>query len=221
MVDSSPVTSQDLADELTARREKEPVGNALLDAAADGRLCDAVLRRLVSTEAQCHLAELGAYGTALARFPRRPAADLCIQLARLVYDAQPKLQDCAQALGLDDLYGSDRPADLTGYTFNGTLSWLAAQGSQAAFALASATDMQVYFSGCAELVRYIRQSGFPAPQPFLTYYEDEAPRDLKQLALDVVQDGLDRGDDPQDALFCARLLEESIGDFWRAAAGPA
>lgn len=221
MVDSSSGTSRNLVDELTARREKEPVGNALLDAAADGRLSVDALRRLVSTEAQCHLAELGAYGTVLARFPRRPAADLSIRLARLVYDAQPKLQQCAQALGLDDLHGSDRPTERAAYTFNGTLSWLAAQGSQAAFALASATDLRVYFSGCAELVRHIRRSGFEAPRAFLTYYEDEAPQELEQLALDVVQDGLDRGDDPHDAVFCARLLEESIGDFWRAAAGPA
>ncbi|MEU7204046.1 hypothetical protein [Streptomyces sp. NPDC045470] len=221
MVDSSSVTSRHLVDELTARREKEPVGNALLDAAADGRLSVDALRRLVSTEAQCHLAELGAYGTVLSRFPRRPAADLSIRLARLVHDAQPKLQQCAQALGLDDLHGSDRPTERAAYTFNGTLSWLAAQGSQAAFALASATDLRVYFSGCAELVRHIRRSGFEAPQSFLTYYEDETPQELEQLALDVVQDGLDRGDDPRDAVFCARLLEESIGDFWRAAAGPA
>ncbi|OKH98986.1 hypothetical protein A6A06_25635 [Streptomyces sp. CB02923] len=220
MVNSPSVTPSDLVEELAARRAKEPVGNALLDAAADGRLPGDAFHRLVGTEAQAHTAELAAYGTALARFPRSPAADLFIRLARLVYDAQPKLQECARALGLTDVHGRRWPPERTAYAFNGTLSWLAAQGSQAAFALAVHTDMQVYFPGCAELVRRVRATDIDVPQAFLTYYEDEAPEELTRLALDVVQDGLDRGDDPQDAVFCARLLEESIGDFWRAAAGP-
>ncbi|MFD7663902.1 hypothetical protein [Streptomyces sp. NPDC059788] len=224
MVDSSaptsPVTATDLAEELAARRRKDPVGNALLEAAADGRLSFESFRRLVGTEAQAHTAELAAYGTVLARFPRRPAADLPLRLARLVYDAQPKLQECARALGITDVHGQRRPAERTTYAFNGTLSWLAVQGSQAAFALSSYTDMQVYFPGCAELVRLVRETGTDVPREFLDYYEDEAPEELTRLALEVVQDGLDRGDDPQDAMFCARLLEESIGDFWRSAAGP-
>ncbi|MEV0279755.1 hypothetical protein AB0I22_25655 [Streptomyces sp. NPDC050610] len=218
---SSPsVTAVDLAERLRERREKEPVGNVLLEAAAKGRVTEESLRRLIGTEAHCHTAELVAYGTALARFPHRPAADLFIQLARLVYDAQPKLQACARALGMEGDVLADRwPTEHAAYAFNGTISWLASQGAQAAFALASYTDMQVYFSGCVEAMRRVRESPLDVPRELLDYYDDEAPDALTRLALDVVQDGLDRGDDPEDAVFCARLMEESIGHFWRAAAG--
>ncbi|MFH8751709.1 hypothetical protein ACH4GK_03785 [Streptomyces rimosus] len=218
MVQPHPVTAVQLAGELAERREHHPVGNALLDTAAKGDPSGDIFRGLVAVEAQCHPAELSAYGNMLARFPHRPAADLFIQLAGLVYEAQPKLRECAQALGLTDLYGDDRPKQHAAYAFNGTMSWLASQGSQAAFALSTYTDLQVYFPGCAELARRVREAKAPAPESCLAYYDDEASDELVQLALDVVQDGLDRGDDPDDALFHARLLEESIGEFWRAAA---
>ncbi|MEU2790968.1 hypothetical protein [Streptomyces sp. NPDC007100] len=220
MVNSSVATAAELADQLRNRRAKEPVGNALLDAAAQGKLTEGALRRLMGTEAHCHTAELAAYGTALARFPRRPAADLFIRLARLVCEAQPKLESCARALGMGvDVHTSRWPTEHAAYAFNGTVSWLASQSSQAAFALAIYTDLQVYFSGCAEVIARAKESPLHVPQEVLDYYEDEAPEGLERLALDVVQDGLDRGDDPQDALFSARLMEESIGQFWRAAAG--
>ncbi|MEU7039467.1 hypothetical protein AB0A77_00185 [Streptomyces varsoviensis] len=219
MVNSS-VTAVELAARLSELREREPVGNALLEAAAKGRLSEESLRRMIGTEAHCHTAELAAYGTLLARFPHRPAADLLIRLARLVCDAQPKLRDCARALGMEgDVYAQRWPTEYAAYAFNGTLSWLASQGTQAAFALAGYADMQVYFAGCAEAIRRVQETPLYVPQELLDYYDDEAPEELSQLALDVVQDGLDQGDDPDEAVFCARLLEESIGYFWRAAAG--
>lgn len=220
MPDTIPPDARELARRIEELRERDPVGNALLDT-LDSERAPELFRRLVGTEAQCHRAELTAYGTMLARFPRRPAADLFIRLSRLVYDAQPKLRKCADALTLPDLSGRFWPADRETYAFNGTLSWVAIQGSQASFALSSYTDMVVYFSGCADLVRRVRELKIDAPAEFIDYYEGGASDELTELALDVVQDGLDRGDDPQEALFHARLLEESIGGFWKSAAnGP-
>lgn len=215
---TSPTAVQ-LSEALEEKRMSDPVGNALLESAARGTLDQDALRRLVGTEAQAHRAELAAYGTMLARFPSRPAADLFIQLAQLVYEAQPKLQACARALGMGEVGFARQPAQPATYSFSGTLSWLAVQGSQAAVALASYTDMRVYFPGCTQFVRRLRETGVDAPPEFLAYYDDEGSDDLCRLALEVVQDGLEHGDDGADAVFCARLLEESIGDFWQSAAG--
>ncbi|ARF60332.1 hypothetical protein B1H20_02220 [Streptomyces violaceoruber] len=212
-----PSDARELARRLEERREQAPVGNALLDR-LDGDQAPELFRRLVAVEAQCHSAEMIAYGTMLARFPRRPAADLFIRLSRLVCDAQPKLRKCADALDMPDPFESFWPPGRETYAFNGTLSWVANQGSQASFALSSYTDMVVYFSGCSALVRRVRELRIDAPAEFIEYYDDDASDELTELALDVAQDGLGRGDDPQDALFQARLLEESIGDFWRSAA---
>ncbi|MFE5834317.1 hypothetical protein ACFQ67_32455 [Streptomyces sp. NPDC056488] len=218
MSDAIPSDARKLARRLEEQRERAPVGNALLDTLDSGNRGPEVFQRLVGTEAQCHRAELAAYGTMLARFPLRPAADLFISLSRLVYDAQPKLSKCAESLGLPDPFERFWPARRETYAFNGTLSWVAIRGSQASFALSSYTDMVVYFSGCASLVQRVRELKIDAPAEFIEYYEGGASDELAELALDVVQDGLDRGDDPQEALFHARLLEESIGDFWRSAA---
>lgn len=211
--------ARELAQRLKEQREHSPVGNALLDALElRGDRAQELFRRLVGTEAQCHLTELAAYGTMLARFPHRPAADLFIHLSRLVYDAQPKLRKCADALGLPDPYGRFWPVDRETYAFDGTLSWLAIRGSQASIALSSHTDMVVYFSGCASFVRRVQEMRLEVPAELIDYYEDDASDEMTELALDVVQGGLDGGDDPQEAMFHARLMEESIGDFWKSAA---
>ncbi|MFF6929223.1 hypothetical protein [Streptomyces californicus] len=217
MPDIIPSDAREIARRLEERREQAPVGNEFLDR-LDADRAPELFRRLVGTEAQCHPAEMIAYGTMLARFPRRPAADLFIRLSRLVCDAQPKLRKCADALDMPDPFESFWPPDPETYAFNGTLSWVANQGSQASFALSSYTDMVVYFSGCVSLVQRVRDLKIDAPVEFVEYYEGGASEELTELALDVVQDGLDRGDDPQEALFHARLLEESIADFWKSAA---
>lgn len=217
MPDIIPSDAREIARRLEERREQAPVGNELLDR-LDADRAPELFRRLVGTEAQCHPAEMIAYGTMLARFPRRPAADLFIRLSRLVCDAQPKLRKCADALGMPDPFESFWPPDPETYAFNGTLSWVANQGSQASFALSSYTDMVVYFSGCVSLVQRVRDLKIDAPVEFVEYYEGGASEELTELALDVVQDGLDRGDEPHEALFHARLLEESIADFWKSAA---
>ncbi|MFE0684733.1 hypothetical protein ACFW17_28545 [Streptomyces sp. NPDC058961] len=198
------------------RRRDDPVPNALL--AADTKLTLEHLRRLVGTEAQAHRTELVAYGTMLSRFPNRPAADLYLQLGRLVYDASPKLEACARSLGLDRDASPLWPSDRETYAFNSTVSWVAAQGSQAATGMSSYADMTGYYAGCAEVVDRVRSSGLKVPDEFVAYYDDQTPEELCRLALEVVQDGLDHGDDPDEALLAARLLDQSVGDFWRAAA---
>ncbi|MYW06659.1 hypothetical protein [Streptomyces sp. SID3343] len=218
---SPRTTARHLADELENRRREQPVGNALLSMLANGDLTREHLRRLIGTDAQCRRTELVAYATLVARFPHRPAADLYLTLARLVYDAGPGLATCAHALGPDPADTPPQPRERTTYAFNGVLSWLAIQGSQAATALAVHSDLIAYLGGCAELVSHLRSADLEVPDEFLNHYGAGAPEDLCRSALDVVQDGLDRGDDPDEAILAARLLEEGIGDFWRSAAGSA
>ncbi|MER0444353.1 hypothetical protein ABR738_07160 [Streptomyces sp. Edi4] len=209
-------SADQLVDEVEKRRRSHPVPNPLLAAGTEPTLEH--LRRLVGTEVQCHRTELVAYGTMLSRFPHRPAADLYLCLGRLVYDASPKLETCARALGLDPDELKFWPPDRTTYAFDGVLSWVAAQGSQAATGMSSYADLTGYYAGCAATVARVRSSDLKVPDEFFAYYDDETPSDLCRLALEVVQDGLDRGDDPSEILLTARLLDESVGDFWRAAA---
>ncbi|MDJ1135655.1 hypothetical protein [Streptomyces iconiensis] len=199
-------------------RKAAPLPNALLDLPADGETGRERLRRLVAIEAQSHKAELGAYGTMLARFPHPPAADLYLTLGRIVCDAGPKLRQVARALGMSDSQLVRWPPETGAYEFNSAMSWTALAGSQAAGALAAHTDMRVYYADCCALVSRLREVGAQVPEEFLDYYDDAADDTLCALALAVVQDGLDRGDDPRDAVFHARRIEEAIGAAWRTAA---
>jgi hypothetical protein len=91
---------------------------------------------------------------------------------------------------------------------------VAVQASQAAAALAAHSDMTVYFSDGDKLVAAIRESELDVPEEFLSYYAGDPTDDLKPMAVEAVQEGLDHGDDPHEAVFMARLLEEALGDFW-------
>ncbi|MFC9856310.1 MULTISPECIES: hypothetical protein [unclassified Streptomyces] len=213
-------SAQHLVDELARNREKDPVPNGLLDVAKRGALTSSHLRGLVSTESQCHQTELPAYAAMLSRFAHHPAAGFYIELIALLRDCGPKLDAAAEALGLSAREKAQWmwPSDRRAYSCNGVLSWITAQGSQASTALAVHTDMSVYFPGCTDLVAVIREQGMGAPEEFLSYYEADPCAETRRQAVEVVQDGLDRGDDPQEALLMARLLEESFADFWASAA---
>ncbi|MEV6803437.1 hypothetical protein ACH4L5_21335 [Streptomyces sp. NPDC017405] len=178
----------------------------------------APLRRLVALEYQAHAVELVAYGTLLTRFPAAPAAELWVTLGRIVHEATPKLLRVADALGMNGADLQRRSTDFGAYSFHGTVSWTAMCASQAAAALATHTDMQVYYAGATAVARRLRDADAPVPRPFLDYYDDPGDDALNELALAVVQDGLDRGDDPQEALFHGRRVAGSLLEVWRATA---
>ncbi|MEV4342363.1 hypothetical protein [Streptomyces sp. NPDC049590] len=213
-------TAAELVDELAVKRQQHPMANPFLDLARDGSLTREHMRRLVCVEAQLHHAELPGYGLMLSHFPHRPAAGLYLGLSQVAYEAGPRLNAVGEALGLpgEDRAKWMRPSDRKAYSFNGMLSWLAVQGSQAVTALAAYTDMHLYFPACKEIVAQIRKHRVDAPEEFTSYFESDPTEELRQLALTVVQDGLDNGDDPREAVFMARLLEEFTGELWASAA---
>ncbi|MBB5959802.1 thiaminase [Saccharothrix tamanrassetensis] len=208
----------DLVGRLGTLRAEQPVGNAVLDKVNDGTVTEGDLRGMVLTELQAHQAELVAYGVGLAKYPHSPATPFFTQITELVANATPKLVACARALGLGDADLRRREPDPTIYAFSGCLSWIAVTGRQASLALALHTDMTVYFPDCLAIATGVRKSALAAPDEFFDYYEGTASEELLALASEVVDDGLRRGDDPDEAVFSARLLEANIGQFWRAAA---
>ncbi|MEV4252170.1 hypothetical protein AB0J52_03260 [Spirillospora sp. NPDC049652] len=214
----SGTQARTLADELRRLREESPIANPVLELARDDRIELEHLRRLVGVELQCHRAELAAYGTVMARYPHSPTAGLYLAVGRLVYDAHAKLRECAAALDIPAERIGTWPPGPAAYAFSGCISWLALHGGQADNALALHCDMTVYFPDCASLVELLRDKGTKAPQEFFDYYEGGQSDELEQQALDVVQYGLDQGEDAATALSRARLLEENIGRFWQAAA---
>ncbi|MER0444358.1 hypothetical protein ABR738_07185 [Streptomyces sp. Edi4] len=177
------------------------------------------LRRLVALEYQAHPVELAAYGNLLARSPHGQAAELWLTLGRVVHNATPKLYRVGQALGMDEA-GLTRPVNSGSYAFHSALSWIATSASQAAAALAAHTDMQVYYSGACAVARRLRESDLPQTRAFIDYYDDAGDDALKELALAVVQDGLDRGADPDEVLFHAHRISDALLDVWKTAAAP-
>lgn len=211
--------AEQLVAEVERLRVSEPVDNPLLTVPADAEQETERLRRLVAVEARAHAAELSAYGTVLSRFPRPPVADLCLTMGRVVHEAGPKLGRVADALGMRDPFSCHHPAAHGAFPFNAALSHAAQAGNQTAFGLAAHTDMAVYYPGCRALVEQLRKRNARVPEEFFAYFDDPGDEQLLDLAVTVVQDGLDRGDDPREAVLHARRVEEAIGEAWRTAAG--
>ncbi|MFH8562543.1 hypothetical protein [Streptomyces sp. NPDC017988] len=210
-----------LASELGATLTERTPGSPLTQVPAAGNGAIQPLRRLVVMEYQTHAAELQAYGTLLARFPHRPAAELWLTLGRIVDDATPKLRRVADALGMDATDLMRRQTDPYAYSFNSAMSRAVASGSQTVAALAAHTDMRVYYAGATAVARRLREARAPVPAEFLDYYDDPGDDALNELALDVAQDGLDRGDDPQEASFHMHRIAAAILEVWRIAAAEA
>ncbi|MEE1928879.1 hypothetical protein V1J52_11935 [Streptomyces sp. TRM 70351] len=218
MTARSHIDAKALADDVRQRLTGEAPGSPLTLAPVTGAGVLEPLRRLVAVEYRAHAVELVAYGTLLARFPHRPAAGLWITLARIVHEATPKLREVARALGMAETDLVGRPADGGPYSFHGAMSWIATSGSQTAAALATHTDMQVYYSGASAVARRLRETEAPVPREFLDYYDDPGDDALEELALAVAQEGLDRGDDPQEALFHAHRIADALLDVWKTTA---
>ncbi|QQC93061.1 hypothetical protein [Streptomyces alfalfae] len=218
MTARSHIDAKALADDVRQDLAGEAPGSPLTLAPVTDPGVLEPLRRLVAVECQAHAVELVSYGTLLTRFPHRPAAELWVTLARIVHEATPKLRDVARALGMTETDLAGRPAGSGAYDFHSAMSWIAASGSQSAAALAVHTDMRVYYSGATAVARRLRETDAPVPQEFIDYYDDPGDEALADLALTVAQDGLDRGDDPQDALFHAHRIADALLGVWRAAA---
>ncbi|MFI6520460.1 hypothetical protein ACIBF1_33260 [Spirillospora sp. NPDC050679] len=210
--------AQTLADGLLRLRQETSVPNPLLDLAEVDGIRLEHLRRLVGVELRCHRAELTAYGTMIARYPHHPTTGLYLAVGRLVYDAHAKLRRCAAALDIPEKRIGEWPSGPDTLAFSGYISWLALHAGQADNALSLYCDMTVYFPACTALVARLRDTDLKVPPEFVDYYEGGQSDELERQALEVVQHGLDHGEDAETALRRARLLEEHIGRFWRAAA---
>ncbi|MEU1019069.1 hypothetical protein [Streptomyces sp. NPDC005898] len=218
MTTRSHMDAKALADDVRQSLTSEAPGSPLTLAPVTEPGVLEPLRRLVAVEYRAHAVELVAYGTLLTRYPHRPAAELWVTLAHIVHEATPKLREVARALEMTETDLVGRPTKSGAYSFHGAMSWIAACGSQTAAALAAHTDMHVYYSGATAVARRLRETGAPVPREFLDYYDDPGDAALAELALTVAQDGLDRGDDPQEALFHAHRIADALLDVWKAAA---
>ncbi|MDV6012517.1 hypothetical protein [Haloechinothrix sp. LS1_15] len=217
-VTRAPSDARDLVRRLSELRTDRPAGNALLDRVREGTLSDIHLKRLVAMEYTAQRTELTCFGALIARFPFTPAADFYTWLAQLVSAARPALLTAARALGLSEPDMRRWPDEPAAYAFADTLSWISLNGSLTASALAVHSDVTVYFPACADLTEAASDAGVALPESLTGLYTTAPPGDLTQLAVAVAQRGLDRGDDPEEAVCHAWRLEESLERFWQAAA---
>ncbi|MFH9125579.1 hypothetical protein [Streptomyces globisporus] len=210
-------TAAALTAEVLDMRRTSPVPNPLNDLARSGAISQEHLRSLVIVELRNHEPELAAYGILLSRFPQNPAATYFGRLASMVYQATPRLLDTIERMGITDEDIAAHPASLPCYAYAGTMSWIALHGSIAGAALAAWVDVDAYYTQTFALLDIIESAGIQVPEAFTTYYRNGTPDKWHRSALEVIQYGLDHGDDPREALLCGRLMDECIGEFWLAA----
>ncbi|MFD7663736.1 hypothetical protein [Streptomyces sp. NPDC059788] len=193
--------------------------NVLASALREGSASLPNLRSLLSAEAFCLMTETAAYGLLAARYPNRPAADLWGSMVHLVAEARPVLTAAAISLGMTEADLMPRPPAHGVFPVCSAMSWMALHGSQASSALAVYAELTAYARQCALLAASLRDKGPAGSDEVLGYYADLDLQALATLAVDVADDGLRAGDDPQTALATATTLRSKLPEFWAGTAG--
>ncbi|MGW2221647.1 hypothetical protein ACWCSD_42250 [Nonomuraea sp. NPDC001684] len=203
---------------LRQMRDDNPVRNRFLERMDAGTLTMDHVRQLVGVTHKCHPAEITAFATLIARDPHPLAVEFFDGMLGLIHRARPKLRKVMAALDLDEERLHRWPADPAAYQVAGTWGWLGFLGTQADAALALYWDMVRYFPDSDEMLARLSKTGLDVPEEFVAYYGGGQSDELERQALAVAEHGLRRGQSADDAVFAARLMEESIGQYWAAAA---
>lgn len=151
----------------------------------------------------------------VSRFGDQPHGAFFLDLTTSEAEARRLLLDFAHALGMTE-------RDLQAYeprpgaqTYPHYAAWLAFYGSQADIAAAYLLNFPVFGTNTGRMAEALRRRyGFSAKETAFFDYFAFLPPSFETDALNVIQDGLDRGANPRDIRRSARLLQAYEKDFW-------
>ncbi|MBE1535667.1 thiaminase II/PqqC family protein [Actinomadura algeriensis] len=204
-----------------ARREIEAgvTGNRFLDLLETGDLPRERLVWLAVEEYRIVRSDRRSFALLAARHPDPPSGDLFLGLAQGEGRALALLDDFAAALGESEKNLNTREPLPFAQAYPAHLAQRAAFGTATEVALAMLVNLEEWGTYCARTARALRARYDFSEQAvaFFSFFA-ESPPGFDEQALAVVAAGLDAGDDPVDAVRCARLMHAYETAFWNALA---
>lgn len=195
--------------------EEQLLSHPYLIALEEGRV-DKEKLRVFAGEQYCIIgSDLRSVAHLLSRHAHLPSRDYLIGTLQGEAAARDALLVLAQNLGLSE-------ADLQAYeplagcqAYPAYVGWLALYGSDADFAAAFLVNLPAWGSNCGRMSSALKaRYDFTADgAAFLDLFAAPAP-EFEADSLRVIQDGLDRGLDPQNMRRAARLIQAYELMYW-------
>ncbi len=214
----SVTNAQELTAEIRAQLktiEEELFSHPYLTALEARSIPQARLRLFASEQYHVINSDLRSVALLLSRHVHLPSRDYLLGTLQGEAAAQDALLALARSLEMTE-------ADLQAYeplpgcqAYPAYVSWLAVYGSDADFAAAFLVNLPAWGANCGRMSAALKaRYGFaPDGVAFLDQFAAPAP-EFETDSLRVIQDGLDRGLDPQDMRRAARLVQAYELMFW-------
>ncbi len=192
--------------------------NPFVAKARAGRLTDDDIAALVRLENATLDNVTGCVTLAAARFPNTPAMDFLLDVGQMVSTDRKNIRAGAAAYGtrLEEHPGQRLESVAYGYT--GFINWLCLNADSAAIALVAHADIALWHEACVILTPVLRKH-VGLPDEVVDYFAsyEERPGEVLDQALDIVAGGVAEGQDLRKTVDTARLMEDHLAAFWRAA----
>jgi hypothetical protein len=214
------VRAADLVESL--RSSLAPVEAALrshsvLGALAEGHVAPGRLNAIAGEQRRIIASDRRSFAQLAARFPAAPAGPWLLAMAQAEDQAAALIDGYAAWLGLDEQWLRRYEPDPRAQCYPAFVAWLALNGSISAVSLALLANLAAWGENCARVAAALR-GAYGAPDEAVAFFDFFAtpPPGFRDHTVDVLQAGLDAGDDPDEARRAARLLQAYELMFWDA-----
>ena len=221
----SPGAADRAAELLEGLREPlAPVEDAIrshrfLAALAEGRATREALCALAGEQRHVIASDRRSFAQLAARFPQPQAGDFFLAMSQGEGEALGLLDGYIGWLELDEVWLRAYEPDPRAQSYPAYVAWLALNGASSAVALAFLANLAAWGDNCAAVARALR-GAYGASDQAVAFFEyfATAPPGFRERTLEVIQAGLDAGEDPLEATRAARLLQAYELQFWDALA---
>ncbi|MCF3119142.1 hypothetical protein IPZ68_05390 [Streptomyces arenae] len=156
---------------------------------------------------------------AAARFRNTGTMDFLLEIGQLVGTDRDNVRAAAIAYKTPlEEYPGQRLAPVA-YTYPSFINWICLHGTPAAIGLVCYADITLWHEACVILTPALR--AHPGlPKEVVDYFAsyEERPDEVLDKSLAVVEASMTSGADLRRAADTARLMEDHLAAFWRAAA---
>lgn len=198
-----------------ARRELAPLEASIgrhrfLDSLESGAIADVALRSFAGEQYAILRSDRRSFAQLAARFPEAPAGDFFLALAGGEGIALAHLLSFASSLGADEDALRDYEPRTETQAYPAFVAWLALNGSRADVALAFLANLEAWGANCKRMADALRDRYDVA---FFEFFA-ETPPDFEESSVAVIEQGLEAGESPEQAIRAAKRLQACELLYW-------
>jgi thiaminase len=204
----------ELEDEL-GDLEKRIRTHGFLDRLERGDIDRAALSALACEQHAIISSDRRSFSLAATRVPAQPAGAFFLSMAQGEVVALGRLVDFAEAIGLNEDSLVTYEPDPRAQAYPAFVAWIALNGSAADLALAFLANLAAWGENCGRVAKALR-AAYGLDDRAVAFFDFFATpsEEFRSSAVEVVDDGLARGDSPVAAKRAARLLQTYELMFW-------